>query len=49
MNFNAHLEDYNEEITEKVLNEIAYSVFDSYDVNMVNFEINSKKLKYISR
>jgi len=49
LNFNAYLKDSNEEITEKVLNEIAYSVFDNYDVNMVNFEINSKKLKYINR
>ena len=49
LNFNEYLEDSNKEAKEKVLNEIAFSVFENYDVNMVNFEINSKKLKYISR
>lgn len=49
LNFNEYLEDSNKEVTEKILNEIAYSVFENYDVNMVNFEINNKKLKYISK
>ena len=49
LNFNEYLEDPNKEVTEKVLNEIAYSVFDSYNVNMIMFEVNSKKIKYINR
>ena len=49
LNFNKYLKDSNKEVREKVLNEIAYSVFDNYDVNMVNFEINNKKVKYINR
>lgn len=49
LNFNEYLKDGNKEVEEKVLNEIAYSVFDNYDVNMVNFEINNKRLKYINR
>ena len=47
LNFNEYLKDSNNEVTDKILNEIAYSVFDNYDVNMVMFEINGKKLKYI--
>ena len=49
LNFNEYLKDNNNEVTEKILNEIAYSVFENYDVSMVNFEINNKKLKYINR
>ena len=49
LNFNEYLKDGNIEVEEKILNEIAYSVFENYDVNMVNFEINNKKLKYINR
>ena len=49
LNFNEYLKDSNKETEEKILNEIAYSVFDNYDVDMVNFEVNGKKLKYIER
>ena len=48
LNFNEKLLDPNQDITDKVLNTIAYSVFENYDVNMVMFEINGKKLKYIT-
>lgn len=47
LNFNSDLVDKNKEVTEKVLNTIAYSVFDNYKVNTVIFEINSEKLKMI--
>lgn len=47
LNFNNELVDKNKEVTEKVLNTIAYSVFDNYKVNTVIFEINSEKLKMI--
>ena len=49
LDFNKYLKDSNNDVTDKILYEIAYSVFDNYDVNMVMFEINGKKLKYISR
>ena len=47
LNFNNELVDKNDEVTEKVLNTIAYSVFDNYKVNTVIFEINNEKLKVI--
>lgn len=49
LNFNSYLVDANDEITNKVLKEIAYSVFDNYDVNMIFFETNHNRLKYIMR
>lgn len=49
LNFNSYLIDKNLSSQEKLLNTIAYSVFDSYDVNMVMFEINHNKIKYIER
>ena len=49
LNFNSYLIDKNPSSQEKLLNTIAYSVFDSYDVNMVMFEINHNKIKYIER
>lgn len=49
LNFNSYLIDENTNSQEKLLNTIAYSVFASYDVNMVMFEINHKKLKYVAR
>lgn len=49
LNFNSYLLDENNTSEEKLLNTIAYSVFASYDVNMVMFEINHKKLKYVAR
>ena len=49
LNFNDYLLDKNEDAQEKLLNTIAYSVFDNYDVNMVLFECNNKKIKQIKR
>ena len=49
LNFNKYLKDDNKQVEEKILNTIAYSIFDNIDVNMVMFEINGKKLKYIER
>lgn len=49
LNFNDYLKDNNSDVTNKILNTIAYSVFDNYNVNMVMFEVNGKKLKYIDK
>lgn len=49
LNFNDYLLDDNKEVENTNLNVIAYSVFDNYDVNMVMFEINNKKLTNIKR
>lgn len=48
LNFNNKLLD-DKSIEDKLLNTIAYSVFDNYDVNMVMFEVNKKRVKYIKR
>ena len=47
LNFNEYLQDPNDLSYEKLLNTIAYSIFDNYDVNMVLFEVNDEKIKYI--
>ena len=49
LNFNEYLLDDNKKVENTNLNVIAYSVFDNYDVNMVMFEINNKKLTNIKR
>ena len=49
LDFNKYLKDTNKDVEEKILSTIAYSAFENYDVNMVMFEINGKKLKYIER
>ena len=49
LNFNNGLLDKNKEVTEKVLNTIAYSVFDTYKINTVIFEVNNEKLKMIQK
>lgn len=49
LNFNEKLLDPNQDITDKVLNTIAYSVFENYDVNMVMFEINHENVEYRKR
>lgn len=49
LNFNNYLYNNDDKILEEVLYSIAYSVFDNYNVNMVMFEVNDKKVKYISR
>ena len=47
LNFNSSLINDNNEITNKVLNEISYSVLANYDVNMVSFQVNNTNYKYI--
>ena len=47
LNFNDYLFDGNDKVLEEVIYSLAYSVFDNYDVNMVMFEVNSEKIKYI--
>ena len=49
LNFNDYLYNNSDKVLEEVLYSIAYSVFDNYNVNMVMFEVNDKKVKYISR
>lgn len=49
LNFNKELLDSNEDITNKILDEVAYSVFESYDINTVMFEVNGKRLDYRKR
>ena len=49
LNFNEKLLDPNQDVTDKVLNTIAYSVFENYDVNMVMFEINHENVEYRKR
>ena len=49
INMNQYLLDDNEDSQNKLLNTIAYSIFDNYDVNMVLFECNNKKIKQINR
>ena len=49
LNFNDYLLESNLDRREKILNTIAYSVFENYDVNMVMFEVNKETLKYIER
>ena len=44
LNFNNYLLDQNKKIYNEILNIIAYSIFDNYDVNVVCFEINSKRV-----
>ena len=41
--------DENKEISKEILNTIAYSVFDNYDVNVVYFETNFKKIDLITK
>lgn len=49
LNFNEYLFDNNDKVLEEVIYSIGYSVFDNYDVNMVMFEVNDKKVGNISR
>ncbi len=49
LNFNEYLLEENEEAQEKLLQSIAYSVFDNYDVGMVMLEVNGKSVKYFHR
>ena len=49
LNFNNYLLDQNKKIYNEILNIIAYSIFDNYDVNVVCFEINSKRVDLITK
>ena len=49
LNFNNYLIDNDDNITEKNIDIISNSVFDNYDVNMVMFEVNNKKIKQVKR
>lgn len=49
LNFNEFLLDGNKKISKEILNTIAYSIFDNYDVNVVYFETNSKKIDLVIR
>ncbi|MBQ6135596.1 MAG: GerMN domain-containing protein [Bacilli bacterium] len=49
LNFNEYLLEENEDASEKLLQSIAYSVFDNYDVQMVMLEVNGKSLRYFHR
>ncbi len=49
LNFNEYLFDSNDKVLEEVIYSIGYSVFDNYNVNMVMFEVDGKKVDYISR
>ena len=49
LNFNNYLLDQNKKIYNEILNTIAYSIFDNYDVNVVCFEINSKRVDLITK
>ena len=49
LNFNEYLLEENEDASKKLLQSIAYSVFDNYDVQMVMLEVNGKSLQYFHR
>ena len=49
LNFNEYLLDNNENMSTKIQDVIAYSVFDNYEVDMVMFEINGKEIRYIRK
>lgn len=48
LNFNEYLVDSNESVSKDIMKTIAYSVFDNYDVNVVCFETNSKRVDMIT-
>ena len=49
LNFNKYFIDKNEEINKKVQEMIAYSAFDNYEVDMIMYEVNGKKVNYIKK
>ena len=49
LDFNEKLLDDNNEVFEKVMNTISYSVFENYDVNMIMFLVNHEKVEYRKR
>lgn len=48
LNFNEYLVDSNDEVSKNIMKTIAYSVFDNYNVNVVCFETNSKRVDMIT-
>lgn len=48
LNFNEYLIDSNDEVSKNIMKTIAYSVFDNYNVNVVCFETNSKRVDMIT-
>lgn len=48
LNFNEYLIDSNDEVSKDIMKTIAYSVFDNYNVNVVCFETNSKRVDMIT-
>lgn len=48
LNFNEYLTDSNDEVSKNIMKTIAYSVFDNYNVNVVCFETNSKRVDMIT-
>lgn len=48
LNFNEYLVDSNEAVSKDIMKTIAYSVFDNYNVNVVCFETNSKRVDMIT-
>lgn len=49
LNFNKYFLDSNEETNKRIQEILAYSVFDNYDVDMVMFEVDGKKINYIEK
>jgi len=49
LNFNDYFFDSGDKVLEEVVYSIAYSVFESYDVNMIMFEVENKEVEFISR
>ena len=48
LNFNEYLIDSNDEVSKNIMKTKAYSVFDNYNVNVVCFETNSKRVDMIT-
>lgn len=49
LNFNNDFKSSNDIVNKKIMNLIAQSVFENYDINMVLFQENSKKIDYIKK
>lgn len=49
LNFNKYFIDSNNEVNKNIQEMIAYSVFENYDVDMVMYEVNGKKLDFIKK
>lgn len=49
LNFNKFLLDGDKNVSKDILNTIAYSIFDNYDVNVVYFETDSKKIDLVMK